>query len=68
MKILYHYQNLDSSCAFTCIAMLLSEYGIKISEPQLIKNSFVPYMIKYSKDQGQILAAFQIQDKPITGK
>ena len=43
--------------------MLLSEYGIKISEHQLIKNSLVPYMIKYDKDQGQILAAFQIQDE-----
>lgn len=43
--------------------MLLSGYGIQIGDYQLIKNSFVPYMIKLNKEQSQILAAFQIQDK-----
>ncbi len=60
-KIRWKHQRLNNGCAWTCLAMLLSRWGIDIETEQLIAESIIPYLIEYSTIDKSFRAGMLVQ-------
>ena len=60
-RIQWKHQRLNNGCAWTCLAMLLSHWGIDIETEQLVAESIIPYLIDYNRSDESFSAGMQIQ-------
>lgn len=62
-NISWRQQRYGNSCAWDCLCMLLSGWGVDVDTEHLIRSSPVPYSIRLEEDGDSVRAGMLVQDE-----
>jgi hypothetical protein len=64
-KIKWKKQHVRNGCASASMAMLLSEYKIKLEDYEVIERALMPYLIRFDSEEQSYYCGVKVQDSEV---